>query len=146
MYTRILADSLRAHECGIDCEFITAAGMHVLYPAAPTIDAGRYQYDRNAGITRRAYRESGQDETRAVRVWNAQRAAQVSQDLRETGMIASVFYARRAARRYFRNSQRVWEDEFSGGFWAETVERAAVESRRALYLSGRESSQDEGRI
>lgn len=73
-YTRILADELRAHTCGIDCETITPDGRHILYPAAPTIDAGRYQYDKNAGMTRRAYRASGQDESRECRVWAANRS------------------------------------------------------------------------
>jgi hypothetical protein len=62
------------HDCGIDCERITPDGRHILYPAAPTIDAGRYQFDRNVGMTRAEYRASGQDETRECRVWAAERA------------------------------------------------------------------------
>lgn len=100
MYTRILADTLNSHECGIDC-VPTPDGRHILYPALPTIDAGRYQWELNRGMTRAQYRASGQDETRECRVWSAQRAAQISAD------------------------------------------RAAA--RLSLYLSGRESSQDDGR-
>lgn len=148
MYTRILADTLNPHECGIDC-VPTADGRHILYPALPTIDAGRYQWELNRGMTRAQYRASGQDETRECRVWSAQRAAQISADLQECDMIAEVFNARRAARRRERNSLRCWEDDLIGGFWAECVARGAVAdraaARRALYLSGRESSQDEGR-
>lgn len=73
MYTRILADTLNSHECGIDC-VPTPDGRHILYPALPTIDAGRYQWELNRGMTRAQYRASGQDETRECRVWAARRA------------------------------------------------------------------------
>lgn len=66
------------HVCDIDCERVpTATGgvAHVLYPSTPNGAAGRYQAAQNVGITRREYRASGQDESRACRVWAAERAA-----------------------------------------------------------------------
>jgi len=66
------------HDCGIDCKLITYPSgrvVHEMYPYTPNAVAGRYQWEQNQGMTRRQYRASGQDETRAVRVWDAMRAA-----------------------------------------------------------------------
>ena len=62
------------HDCYVDCE-PTERGGHVMYPAEPNRDAGRYQAARNLTMTRREYRASGQDESRECRAFNARRAA-----------------------------------------------------------------------
>lgn len=122
MYTRILADTLNAHECGIDC-VPTADGRHIMYPALPTIDAGRYQWELNSRMTRREYRASGQDETRECRVWARDRAARIERE------------------RIQDRSRAAWG----------LIPRPRPLSRSAfaeldMYYSGRERSADEGRI
>ena len=64
------------HTCGIDCKLsvsLTGGVAHMMYPADPNRDAGRYQASQNVGMTRREFRASGQDESRNVREWNYRR-------------------------------------------------------------------------
>jgi hypothetical protein len=62
------------HICMVDCELeidsVTHEVRHIMYPADPTPHAGRYQHTLNLNMTRREYRESGQDETRECRLWS----------------------------------------------------------------------------
>lgn len=60
------------HVCYVDCE-PTERGGHVMYPAEPNRDAGRYQAARNVSMTRREFRASGQDESRECRAFNVRR-------------------------------------------------------------------------
>ena len=73
-----------AHTCGIDCKLeISEDGKsraHVMYPSDPNGAAGRYQAAQNLTMTRREYRATGQDETREVRLWTAERNARRSLD------------------------------------------------------------------
>ena len=55
------------HVCYVDCE-PTERGGHVMYPAEPSSDAGRYQAALNISMTRREFRASGQDESRECRM------------------------------------------------------------------------------
>ena len=96
-----------AHTCGIDC-VPTADGRHIMYPALPTVDAGRYQWELNRGMTRRQYRASGQDETRACRVWAAERRKRLQDELED---------------------QLAWE-RANAAFWASGAENRA----RVAYL------------
>lgn len=70
------------HTCHVDCKLeVSPYGnrAHVMYAAVPNSAAGRYQYDANRVIfrmgmgARKAYRATGQDESRNVRVWNHER-------------------------------------------------------------------------
>lgn len=78
MSTDILTDT---HICNVDCEPIIITDVttgekrqgHIMYPADPTPHAGRYQATLNLTQTRREFRESGQDESRNVRLWNEER-------------------------------------------------------------------------
>lgn len=121
MYTRIVADALNSHECGIDC-VPTADGRHILFPALPTIDAGRYQWELNRGMTRAEYRASGQDETRECRVWARARAERLELERAQDRS--------RAAWGLIPQPRPLSRSEFAN---------------LDLYYSGRESSSDEGR-
>ena len=69
------------HECHVDCKLIlypSGRVVHEMYPALPNAVAGRYQWEMNHGMDRRAYRASGQDESRNVRVWNHARAQRLA--------------------------------------------------------------------
>ena len=65
-----------SHLCHVDCKLeIDAQGRraHVMYAAEPSSAAGRYQWEQNRAILdqgRRAWRESGQGQTRECRVWD----------------------------------------------------------------------------
>lgn len=69
------------HICHVDCKLETTptgGRAHVMYASEPSSAAGRYQWEQNAAIKlqgRRAWRATGQGESRAVRVWNEQRRA-----------------------------------------------------------------------
>ena len=67
-----------AHICHVDCklEVTGTRRAHIMYAAEPSSAAGRYQWELNRGILdrgRRAWRESGQGQSRACRVWDEMR-------------------------------------------------------------------------
>lgn len=66
------------HICHVDCELITEGTrkIHMMHAAEPSSAAGRYQWELNRAILdagRRAWRASGQGQSRACRVWDADR-------------------------------------------------------------------------
>jgi len=68
------------HICHVDCKLIHegARTIHMMHAAEPSSAAGRYQWEQNAAIKRqgrRAWRATGQGESREVRVWNERRKA-----------------------------------------------------------------------
>lgn len=73
------------HTCHIDCKLETitypngvTGKAHMMYAAEPSSAAGRYQWEENAAIKaqgRRAWRATGQGQSRACRVWDAERRA-----------------------------------------------------------------------
>lgn len=70
------------HTCNVDCELILEGTrrIHMMYAAEPSSAAGRYQWELNRAILdkgRRAWRESGQGQTRECRVWDRERAEHV---------------------------------------------------------------------
>jgi hypothetical protein len=68
------------HTCHVDCA-LTIEGtrkIHMMHAAEPSSAAGRYQWELNRAILdrgRRAWRESGQGQSRACRAWDAERRA-----------------------------------------------------------------------
>lgn len=76
------------HECGTDCKPVTIHASngaiigrgHQMYAQEPSSAAGRYQWEINQRIfrqgagARKAYRATGQDQTRNCRVWEVRRA------------------------------------------------------------------------
>lgn len=75
------------HICHVDCRlevtpYTDGNGKprerraHIMYAAEPSSAAGRYQWEQNRAILdqgRRAWRATGQGESRAVREWNERR-------------------------------------------------------------------------
>ena len=74
------------HICNVDCKriedpYISGGVMktrvsHIMHAAEPSSAAGRYQWELNRGILdrgRRAWRESGQGQSRACRVYDEMR-------------------------------------------------------------------------
>lgn len=66
------------HTCHVDCELILEGTrrIHMMHAAEPSSAAGRYQWELNRGILdrgRRAWRESGQGQSRECRVWDDKR-------------------------------------------------------------------------
>lgn len=67
------------HICHVDCRLeVDEHGRkaHVMYAAEPSSSAGRYQWEQNAAIKRqgrRAWRATGQGESRECRVWALRR-------------------------------------------------------------------------
>ncbi|AHL18530.1 hypothetical protein ISF9_060 [Microbacterium phage vB_MoxS-ISF9] len=75
------------HTCHVDCRlevtpYTDGNGKprerraHIMYAAEPSSAAGRYQWEQNRAILdqgRRAWRASGQGQSRACRVWDEQR-------------------------------------------------------------------------
>lgn len=70
-----------AHVCRVDClpvritdeSGLTIGHAHQMYASEPSSAAGRYQWEQNRFILdkgRRAWRESGQGQSRACRVWD----------------------------------------------------------------------------
>lgn len=65
--------------CNVDCKLeIDAQGRraHIMYAAEPSSAAGRYQWELNRDILargRRAWRASGQGQSRECRVWDERR-------------------------------------------------------------------------
>lgn len=74
---------MAAHICRVDCDPQTveyANGQtgvaHMMYASEPSSAAGRYQWEQNRAILdrgRRAWRASGQGQTRECRVWDERR-------------------------------------------------------------------------
>lgn len=68
-----------AHVCHVDCRLeVDAQGRrsHMMYAAEPSSAAGRYQWEQNAAIKRqgrRAWRATGQGQSREVRAWDERR-------------------------------------------------------------------------
>jgi hypothetical protein len=72
---------METHTCYVDCEptpSATGGIAHVMYPADPDRSAGRYQAAQNVGMTRRQWRASGQDQSRACRAWDRARALRLA--------------------------------------------------------------------
>ncbi|WNO25901.1 hypothetical protein SEA_ASEGATO_119 [Microbacterium phage ASegato] len=66
------------HICHVDCELILEGTrrIHMMHAAEPSSAAGRYQWELNRAILdkgRRAWRESGQGQSRACRAWDDKR-------------------------------------------------------------------------
>lgn len=66
------------HTCHVDCELIIEGTrtIHMMHAAEPSSAAGRYQWEQNAKIKRqgrRAWRATGQGQSRACRVWDERR-------------------------------------------------------------------------
>lgn len=66
------------HTCHVDCELIIEGTrkVHMMHAAEPSSAAGRYQWELNRQILdrgRRAWRESGQGQSRACRIWDENR-------------------------------------------------------------------------
>ena len=78
---------MATHICNVDCKpeptvWRDAEGKehpgtaHVMYARGPSSAAGRYQWELNRAILdkgRRAWRESGQGQSRECRVWDERR-------------------------------------------------------------------------
>lgn len=72
------------HTCNVDCKLETitypngvTGKAHMMYAAEPSSAAGRYQWEENAAIKaqgRRAWRATGQGQSRECRVWDRERA------------------------------------------------------------------------
>lgn len=68
-----------SHTCHVDCELVTGpTGLpaHMMRAAEPSSAAGRYQWELNRDLLnrgRRAWRESGQGQSRACRAWDNRR-------------------------------------------------------------------------
>lgn len=80
------------HICHVDCQPTpspTGGTYHVMYAAEPSSAAGRYQWEQNAAIKRqgrRAWRATGQGESRECRVWEEWRR-QALADLADLTMV-----------------------------------------------------------
>lgn len=100
----------KTHTCGIDCTLEstpTGGRAHIMFSSAPNRSAGRYQAEQNLGMTRKQYRESGQDETRNCRVWAANRNWEISlraavrfQDLSDVIIVPASATTTRSIRRH----------------------------------------------
>lgn len=70
------------HVCEIDCYIVeTGYGtVHMFYPADPTVDAGRYEFDRQKEkpYTRREYRRVYGFSNKACRVWEKARRDRIA--------------------------------------------------------------------
>lgn len=70
------------HTCHVDCKLeIDAKGRrsHLMYAAEPSSAAGRYQWEQNAAIKRqgrRAWRATGQGQSRECRLFDYRRATE----------------------------------------------------------------------
>lgn len=68
------------HVCHVDCRLeVSPEGRkaHMMYAAEPSSAAGRYQWEQNRAILdqgRRAWRATGQGQSRECRVWDHRRA------------------------------------------------------------------------
>lgn len=64
-----------SHICHVDCKLIVEDGRkaHMMYAVEPSSAAGRYQWELNREILnagRRAWRASGQGQSRECRLWD----------------------------------------------------------------------------
>lgn len=97
------------HICNVDCKLeISPEGnrAHVMYASEPSSAAGRYQWELNRAILnagRRAWRASGQGQSRECRVWDERRRVTL-------GERREMFPHGRGIRRFVR--------EMSGTDWA----------------------------
>lgn len=70
---------MAAHICHVDCKLETTptgGRAHVMYASEPSSAAGRYQWEQNAKIKRqgrRAWRATGQGQSRECRLWDENR-------------------------------------------------------------------------
>lgn len=71
---------MNTHICHVDCKLETTSTggrAHVMYASEPSSAAGRYQWEQNAKIKaqgRRAWRATGQGQSRECRLWDYERA------------------------------------------------------------------------
>lgn len=100
------------HICNVDCdrqviECVDIHGnervrvAHIMYAAEPSSAAGRYQWELNRDLLnqgRRAWRASGQGQSRACREWDAQRYASGGSNIR-------------GSRRFMASVGSPWSDE-----------------------------------
>lgn len=91
------------HTCHVDCELIIegARTIHMMHAAEPSSAAGRYQWEQNAKIKargRRAWRATGQGQSRECRVWDY---------MRKSGAPAPRI---RSSRRFFASIGSPWSD------------------------------------
>ncbi|QYC54127.1 hypothetical protein SEA_WELCOME_122 [Microbacterium phage Welcome] len=88
------------HTCHVDCELILEGTrkIHMMHAAEPSSAAGRYQWELNRAILdkgRRAWRESGQGQSRECRAWDERRRQ--TESWRNYGWIGARASARRWA-------------------------------------------------
>lgn len=85
------------HICHVDCKLeVDTEGRrsHLMYAAEPSSAAGRYQWEQNAAIKRqgrRAWRATGQGQSRECRAWDERRRV-----LRERYPRDPLYYGLRA--------------------------------------------------
>lgn len=90
------------HICHVDCE-LTIEGtrkIHMMHAAEPSSAAGRYQWELNRDLLdrgRRAWRESGQGQSRECRVWDELRRLRGG-------------FGIRASRRFYESVGADWSD------------------------------------
>lgn len=88
------------HVCHVDCKLeIDSRGRrsHVMYASEPSSAAGRYQWEQNARIKRegrRAWRATGQGQSRECRVWDEHRRTHPNDYLRVDRWDTSRRFAR----------------------------------------------------
>lgn len=94
---------MASHICHVDCRIETTptgGRAHIMYPAEPSSAAGRYQWELNRAILdkgRRAWRESGQGQSRACRVWDERRRTHPNDYLKADRAFNSRRFARELA-------------------------------------------------
>lgn len=84
-WTVVFTQQRTDHVCGVDCRLYfrepgnsESVSGHMMYPSEPSTAAGRYQWEQNQKLrTRREWDATGQDESRACREWNADRARKI---------------------------------------------------------------------
>lgn len=73
------------HTCYVDCQpfaTLTGGAGHMMHAAEPSSAAGRYQWEQNARIKRqgrRAWRATGQGQSRACREWDHARSLELAE-------------------------------------------------------------------
>lgn len=92
------------HTCHVDCKpetTPTGGTAHIMYAAEPSSAAGRYQWEQNRAILdqgRRAWRATGQGQSRECRVWDY---------MRKSGAPAPRI---RSSRRFFESIGSPWSE------------------------------------
>ena len=95
---------MTSHTCHVDCTPVVSVHSvtgkpytsHVMFAAEPSSAAGRYQWERNREILdkgRRAWRVTGQGQSRACRVWSEKRRSKLEW-LGQNGMFRIRSFAR----------------------------------------------------